>query len=209
MHYVEAGKGELVLLLHGFPECWYSWRNQLPVLGEGYRVVAPDLRGYHETDARPPYDGTTLQADVLGLLEALGERSAHIVGHDWGGMVAWLLAMQRPEAVRSLTILNAPHPALSRAGLRSLAQLRRSWYVFFFQLPWLPERMLALNGYGLLARAIFRGIPPARIGGRTWLSTGAAGASTDSPVGSTGTEPSCGRPHAHPVRYQRSRRRRR
>ncbi len=160
MHYVEAGEGELVLLLHGFPECWYSWRKQLPVLGEGYRVVAPDLRGYHETDARPPYDGTTLQADVLGLLEALGERSAHIVGHDWGGMVAWLLAMQRPEAVRSLTILNAPHPALSRAGLRSLAQLRRSWYVFFFQLPWLPERMLALNGYGLLARAIFRGIPP-------------------------------------------------
>ena len=160
MHYVEAGEGEPVVFLHGFPECWYSWRRQLPVLAEHYHVVAPDLRGYHETDAKPPYDSDTLQQDALGLLEALGERSAHIVGHDWGGAIAWLLAMNHPEAVRSLAILNAPHPALFGAGLRSFGQLRRSWYTVFFQLPWLPELLLAQNGYRRLARAVFRGIPP-------------------------------------------------
>ena len=160
MHYVEAGEGEPVVFLHGFPECWYSWRRQLPALAGSYRVIAPDLRGYHETEARPPYDSGTLQADVLGLLEALGDRSAHIIGHDGGGAVAWLLAMNHTEAVRSLAILNMPHPALFRAGLRSLAQLRRSWYIAFFQLPWLPERVLAWNGYRPLTRAIARGIPP-------------------------------------------------
>ena len=160
MHYVESGEGEPVVLLHGFPECWYSWRNQLPVLAQGYRVVAPDLRGYHETEARPPYDTGTLQQDVLGLLDALGESSAHIVGHDWGGAIAWLLAMQHPEAVRSLAILNIPHPVLFRKGLRSLAQLQRSWYMFYFQLPWLPEQLLARNRHRQLARAIFRGVPP-------------------------------------------------
>ena len=160
MHYVEAGEGEPVVLLHGFPECWYSWQRQLPVLAKDYRVIAPDLRGYHETDARPPYDSATVQQDVLGLLEALGERSAHIVGHDWGGAVAWGLGMQHPAAVRSLAIVNMPHPALARAGLRSFAQLRRSWYIFFFQLPWLPERVLARNGYRRLARLLFRGVPP-------------------------------------------------
>ena len=161
MHYVEAGAGEPVVFLHGFPECWYSWRKQLPaVAAAGHRAVAPDLRGYHETEARPPYDTDTLQRDVLGLLEALGETSAHVVGHDWGGAIAWLLAMEHPEAVRSLAILNIPHPALFRQGLRNPAQLRRSWYIAFFQLPWLPERMLARNRHRQLARAIFRRIPP-------------------------------------------------
>ena len=160
MHYVEAGEGEPVVLLHGFPEFWYSWRKQLPALAPGYRMVAPDLRGYHETEARPPYDTETLQQDVLGLIEALGEKSAHIVGHDWGGAIAWQLAMNHPESVRSLAILNIPHPALSIKGLRSFKQLRRSWYMFFFQLPWLPEQYVARNRYRQLARAIFRGIPP-------------------------------------------------
>lgn len=160
MHYVAAGEGEPVVLLHGFPECWYSWRKQLPALAEGYRVIAPDLRGYHETEAREPYDTTTLQEDVLGLLDALGETSAHIVGHDWGGAIAWLLAIQHPQAVRSLAILNIPHPALFRKGLRNLEQLRRSWYIAFFQLPVLPELMLARNRYRELARSVFRGIPP-------------------------------------------------
>ena len=160
MHYVEAGEGEPVVLLHGFPEFWYSWRKQLPALAPDYRVVAPDLRGYHETDARPPYDTGTLQQDVLDLVEALGEESAHIVGHDWGGAIAWQLAMNHPESVRSLAILNIPHPALFIKGLRSFEQLRRSWYMFFFQLPWLPEQYVARNRYRQLARAIFRGIPP-------------------------------------------------
>ena len=190
MHYVEAGEGEPVVLLHGFPECWYSWRRQLPALAGSYRVIAPDLRGYHETEARPPYGSGTLQADVLGLLEVLGDRSAHIIGHDGGGAVAWLLAMNHSEAVRSLAILNMPHPALFRAGLRSLAQLRRSWYIAFFQLPWLPERVLAWNGYRPLTRAISRGIPLAKSGPGIWPSTARAGASTGSRAESTGTEPS-------------------
>ena len=160
MHYVEAGEGEPVVFLHGFPEFWYSWRKQLPVVAERHRAVAPDLRGYHETENRPPYDSGTLQRDVLGLIEALGERSAHIVGHDWGGAIAWQLAMGHPEAVRSLVILNIPHPALFVKGLLSFEQLRRSWYMFFFQLPWLPEHVLARDRYRQLARAIFRGIPP-------------------------------------------------
>ena len=160
MHYVEAGAGEPVILLHGFPECWYSWRNQIEALAPDYRAVAPDLRGYHETEARGPYDTDTLQGDVLALIEALGERSAHIVGHDWGGAIAWLLAIHHPEAVRSLAICNIPHPALFRAGLRSFGQLRRSWYMAFFQLPWLPERLLTAGGYRRLARTLFRGLPP-------------------------------------------------
>ena len=159
MHYVDGGEGEPVVFLHGFPECWYSWRNQLPALAEQYHVVAPDLRGYHETEARPPYDTATIEQDVLGLLETLGESRAHIVGHDWGGAIAWQLAMNRPQAVRSLAILNAPHPALFREGLRTIAQLRRSWYFAFFQLPWVPEQMLALDGYRRLARSVFRGVP--------------------------------------------------
>lgn len=160
MHYVEAGEGEPVVFLHGFPECWYSWRKQLPVLAPHYRVIAPDLRGYHETEARPPYDTGTLQQDVLGLLEATGEDSAHIVGHDWGGAIAWQLAMGHPQALRSLAILNIPHPALFVKGLRNFAQLRRSWYMFFFQLPWLPEQYAARNGYEQLARTLLQGIPP-------------------------------------------------
>ncbi len=160
MHYAAAGEGEPVVLLHGFPECWYSWRKQIPALAEGYRVIAPDLRGYHETDKRGPYDTTTLQEDVLGLLDALGEDSAHLVGHDWGGAIAWQLAMGYRQAVRSLAILNIPHPALSIKGLGSIAQLRRSWYMFFFQLPWIPEQFLARNGYRQLANTLLQGIPP-------------------------------------------------
>ncbi len=160
MHYVEAGAGEPVVLLHGFPECWYSWRAQIPTLADGYLVIAPDLRGYHETEARGPYDTTTLQHDVLGLIASLGEKRAHIVGHDWGGAIAWLLAIQHPEAVRSLAILNIPHPACFQAGLRSLSQLRKSWYIAFFQLPWLPERILAADGYERFSQMLFRGIPP-------------------------------------------------
>tara|TARA_Y100000590_G_scaffold393776_1_gene472342 strand:+ start:213 stop:929 length:717 start_codon:yes stop_codon:yes gene_type:complete len=130
------------------------------MLASNYHVIAPDLRGYNETEKFPPYDTDTLQVDVLCLLEAIGENSAHIVGHDWGGAIAWQLAMNHPSALRSLAILNIPHPALFLKGLRSTAQLRRSWYIAFFQLPWLPEQLLALNGYRKLIRALFRGIPP-------------------------------------------------
>jgi len=145
-HYAEQGEGPLVLLLHGFPECWYSWRLQLPALAAaGFHAVAPDLRGYNLSDKpRIGYDVATLVADVEALGHAFGAERAHVVGHDWGGIIAWQLASRRPEFVRSLAVLNAPHPsAFAQYARRSPAQLLKSSYMFFFQLPWLPEWLLS------------------------------------------------------------------
>jgi len=143
LHLAEAGTGPLVLLLHGFPEFHYSWRHQIPALAAaGFRVIAPDLRGYNLSD-KPrgvlAYDIDRLVADVLGLIHHAGRERAIVVGHDWGGAIAWMTAMLHPEAVEQLVILNAPHPALFVRALRAPNQLLRSWYMFFFQLPWLPE----------------------------------------------------------------------
>jgi len=146
-HVAEHGPadGPLVLLLHGFPEHWWSWRHQLVALGEaGWHAVAPDLRGYGATD-KPPrgYDGYTLSADVAGLVHALGARSAHLVGHDWGGQLAWSTATLHPRAVDRLTILSLPHPLRLVAALRrDPRQLRMSSYMAFFQTPKLPENRL-------------------------------------------------------------------
>lgn len=143
-HYVEAGAGPLVLLLHGFPEFWFSWRHQIPALAERFRVVAVDLRGYNETD-RPAsgFDTRSLVADVAALVPALGERSCLLVGHDWGGAIAWYAASRHPELVDRLVILNAPHPTeMARHLTSNLDQILRSWYVFFFQVPLLPELFL-------------------------------------------------------------------
>lgn len=143
LHYVEAGYGPLVLLLHGFPDFWYCWRHQLPVLAEaGFRVIAPDLRGYNTSekpDGIRPYRLELLSADVLDLICQAGATHAHIIGHDWGGVIAWHIAMHHPDVVERLAILNAPHPVAFVRQLRTLDQLWRSWYLFFFQLPWLPE----------------------------------------------------------------------
>src|SRR5690349_3758371 len=114
LHYVEVGQGPLVVLLHGFPEFWYSWRHQLPALASaGFRAVAPDMRGYNLSE-KPPgissYRIDKLVGDVVGLIQALGEQRAVVVGHDWGGAVAWATALGRPEAVERLIVLNAPHP---------------------------------------------------------------------------------------------------
>ncbi len=156
LHYVEAGTGPLVILLHGFPEFWYSWRHQLTALSEaGFRVVAPDQRGYNESD-KPAgvsaYRIENLTADIAALVRHLGEPSAHIVGHDWGGVVAWHLPLHHPGLVRRLVILNAPHPALFVQALSRPAQLLRSWYIFFFQLPWLPEWALRRRNFAGLKR---------------------------------------------------------
>ena len=156
MHYVEAGAGELVVLLHGFPEFWYSWRHQIRALATHCRVIAPDLRGYNETENAAPYDIETLQEDVIALIRHAGEESAHIVGHDWGGAVAWMLAIQHPERVRSLVVCNLPHPEVFQRAVRRPRQLLRSWYMGFFQLPWLPERALAAGRYHRLARKMIR-----------------------------------------------------
>ncbi|MCA9831269.1 MAG: alpha/beta hydrolase [Dehalococcoidia bacterium] len=161
MHYATAGEGEVVLLLHGFPESWYSWRHQIAALAQQYRVIAPDLRGYNETEKQGPYDTDTLQADVLALLDHADASAAHIAGHDWGGAVAWLLAIQHPEHVRSLVVCNIPHPALFQRSLRrNPRQMLRSWYILFFQLPWLPERVFAARRYHLLARMLINDCRP-------------------------------------------------
>ncbi|MGE0489979.1 MAG: alpha/beta fold hydrolase [Vulcanimicrobiota bacterium] len=143
MHAVEAGEGPLVLLLHGFPACWYSWKDLIEPLSRHFRVVAPDLRGYNLSD-RPKgvhhYTTDALGEDIARLVRALGETRAHIVGHDWGGALTWSLASTRPNLVDKVAVLNCPHPAAMLRHLRTnRRQLKRSWYIMFFQLPRLPE----------------------------------------------------------------------
>ncbi len=156
MHYVEKGSGPLVVLLHGFPENWWSWRYQIdPLVRAGFRVVAPDQRGYNDTDARPPYDIDTLAEDIRALILALGETRATLISHDWGGAVAWRFAALHPDVCERLIVMNCPHPAVMlRALTQRISQLRRSWYMFFFQLPWLPERTLTRHGARNVARTL-------------------------------------------------------
>jgi pimeloyl-ACP methyl ester carboxylesterase len=145
-HVAEAGEGPLVLLLHGFPEFWWTWRNQLTTLAEaGFRAVAADLRGYGASD-KPPrgYDLVTAASDAGGLIRALGEANAVVVGHDWGGLVAWTMGCYLPKVVRRLAIVSVPHPLRLRAAVFGdlRGQGRRSGYALGFQLPRLPERRL-------------------------------------------------------------------
>jgi pimeloyl-ACP methyl ester carboxylesterase len=153
-----CGEGDrLVLCLHGFPEAAFSWRHQLPLLAElGYRAWAPNGRGYGRT-ARPPkvddYRTDRLVADVAGLIDVSGARSVTLIGHDWGAAVAWLFATDRVRPLERLVIMNVPHPALFARRLRSFDQAARSWYMLFFQLPWLPELALSRNGAAPVARA--------------------------------------------------------
>jgi pimeloyl-ACP methyl ester carboxylesterase len=158
LHVVEAGSGPLVVLLHGFPEFWWSWRHQLVALAAaGFRAVAPDLRGYNLSD-RPrgvaAYALPRLAADVSGLIAALGEERASVAGHDWGGAVAWELASRYPQRLQRLAILNSPHPEVLRRALRKPGQLLRSSYMLAFQAPALPERLLMAADGALLRRAL-------------------------------------------------------
>ena len=153
LHVVEAGPadGPLVVLLHGFPEFWYGWRRQIaPLARAGWRVWAPDQRGYNRSAAPPDvaaYDVDRLADDVLALLDAAGAERARVVGHDWGAIVGWWLAMRDAGRVERLAVLNVPHPlAYRELVLRSPSQAARSWYVAFFQLPALPERALRRFG---------------------------------------------------------------
>ncbi|MFF1634151.1 alpha/beta fold hydrolase [Leifsonia sp. NPDC058248] len=151
LHYVEAGEGPLVVLLHGFPAFWYSWNEQIaPLVRAGFRVVAPDLRGYNLSSKPGEFTDYTADkpaADIRGLITALGSESATVVGHDWGGSVAWTLAMNSPEVVDRLVILNAAHPRKLNEGLKSPRQLLRSWYFFYFQLKGSPERRAARDNW--------------------------------------------------------------
>jgi len=161
LHVVQCGPadGPLVVLLHGFPEFWWQWRKYFEPLAEaGYRVWAPDQRGYNLSDRPPQISAYTLDAlagDVAGLIDAAGREQACVVGHDWGAAVAWWLALTRPERVRRMTIINVPHPAVMLRALRSSPrQLTRSWYMFVFQLPWLPEAMFRFRNFRALARGL-------------------------------------------------------
>ncbi len=146
LHVVQEGPadGQLLILLHGFPEFWYGWRKQIPALAAaGYRVWAPDQRGYNLSD-KPhgiaAYNLDAIAADVVGLIDAAGREKAFLVGHDWGGAAAWWVAARYPQRLEKLVVMNAPYGSVMTKSLsRDWAQRRKSWYMFFFQLPWLPE----------------------------------------------------------------------
>jgi pimeloyl-ACP methyl ester carboxylesterase len=161
LHAVEAGPegGPLLLLLHGFPEFWYGWRQQIePLAAAGFHVVAPDQRGYNLSD-KPrrvsAYNLDTLALDVVGLIDALGAEKAFVAAHDWGGVSAWWLGVKHPQRLERLALLNAPHPLVMRRALvDSREQRRKSAYIFYFQLPWLPERTFCRDGFAYAAKAL-------------------------------------------------------
>ena len=155
-----AGSGDhLLICLHGFPESAVSWRHQIkPLARAGYRVWAPDLRGYAGTsrpDRLEAYRLETLLDDVTSLIEAANARQVTLIGHDWGGVIAWYYAMRHPGRLARLVILNAPHPACYEREVQRWRQLRRSWYALAFQIPWLPELVL-LAGRAHAIAAVFK-----------------------------------------------------
>ena len=160
LHYVTQGEGPLLLMLHGFPEFWYSWRHQIPEFAKDYKVVALDLRGYNESDKPPQqsaYGMSEFIKDVEGVITGLGYDRCVLVGHDWGGMIAWFFAYAHPEMLERLILLNIPHPAKFAQGLRTPQQILRSSYTLFFQLPVLPELLIQWSDYQALESA-FKGM---------------------------------------------------
>ena len=163
LHAVAAGPpdGPVVLLLHGFPEFWYSWRNQIaPLAAAGFRVIVPDQRGYN-TSSKPrgasSYALSHHISDVLAIADHLGQARIFLAGHDWGAAVAWSVALLHPQRVAKLAILNVPHPSVMRRYLKTnRRQLRRSWYMFFFQLPWLPEAAFSAFHFRLGVTSLVR-----------------------------------------------------
>lgn len=157
LHYVTQGEGPLMLMLHGFPEFWYSWRHQIPEFARNYKVVAVDLRGYNESDKpveQSAYGLSILVEDIKGIIQGLGYDCCILVGHDWGGAIAWSVGYAYPELVERLIILNVPHPAKFSEGLRTLPQLLKSWYILLFQIPVLPEWILSQSNCAVLARLL-------------------------------------------------------
>ncbi len=161
LHVVEAGDSEdpPVVLLHGFPEFWYGWRRQIePLSRAGYRVLAVDTRGYNESDKPPEIEAYRLDrlaGDIAGLCDELSLDLVRLVGHDWGGAVTWWLAMTRPDMLEKIAILNSPHPQVFQKHLTSRpTQILKSWYMFFFQLPFVPEGVLGAARGAVVARAL-------------------------------------------------------
>lgn len=154
LHYAKAGEGsKLVILLHGFPEFWYAWRHQLLALSDEYTVVAPDMRGYNLSD-KPvkveDYQMDKLVDDVCGLIRHFGHETAAVIGHDWGAIVAWAVAARHPEYLWKLGALQVPPFTVWKKN-QTFKQLMASWYMFFFQIPKLPEWLMSRNDYRVLA----------------------------------------------------------
>jgi pimeloyl-ACP methyl ester carboxylesterase len=167
LHAIAAGPpdGPLVVLLHGFPEFWYSWHKQIgPLVAAGFRVIVPDQRGYNKSSkprGAASYSLSGLTSDVLAIADQLGQDRVFLAGHDWGAAVAWGAALLHPRRVAKLVILNVPHPSVMRRYLKTNhRQLRRSWYMFFFQLPWLPEAAFSAFDFRLGVRALRRSSRP-------------------------------------------------
>ena len=161
MQIARAGKDTtkpLVVMLHGFPECWYSWRHQLRALAPQFECVAPDLRGYGETDAPYGIENYALDkliGDVGDLIEACERQRAVIIAHDWGGAIAWATALKRPELVERLVVMNCPHLKKFSENLRSNPrQILKSWYILFFQIPRLPEALIGARDFAMLKRML-------------------------------------------------------
>ena len=205
LHYVEAGDGPLVVLLHGFPEFWYSWRHQIRALAAaGFQVVAPDMRGYN-LSSKPSgvssYEPRRVAGDVRDLVEERGAARALLAGHDWGAAIAWLTAIAHPEVVERLAILNVPHPRRMLESLRRPGrQTARSWYIFSFQLPWLPEQLVRARDWRFVSGSSTT-LGPVRSRRRISTATERPGRSrAPSPPRSTTTGPRC----AGPLRARRA-----
>ena len=175
LHMLEAGEGPLVVLLHGFPEFSYAWRNQIPALvAAGYRVAAPDLRGYNLSD-KPrgvrSYGLDHLVNDMDGILAACGSERATVIGHDWGAMIAWVFAMTRPEKVERVAALNGMHPVAFRTAMGVLEHLRKTWYGLVFQIPVLPEILLRARNLKWLRRIYSGHMTPDGLPPREYMET--------------------------------------
>jgi len=167
LHAIAGGPedGPVVVLLHGFPEFWYGWHRQIASLtAAGFRVIIPDQRGYNlssKPSSVAAYALTELVSDVIAIADQLGKEKIFLTGHDWGAAVAWSAALLHPQRIAKLVVLNVPHPSVMRKFLSTRPrQVLRSWYMFCFQLPWLPEALFSAFNFRVGSRALLRSSRP-------------------------------------------------
>lgn len=167
LHAVALGPndGPVVILLHGFPEFWYGWHKQIePLASAGFRVIVPDQRGYN-LSSKPTgvasYALPAVVSDVIGIADQVGQKKIFLAGHDWGAAVAWSTALLHPQRITKLAVINVPHPSVMRRFLSThLRQMLRSWYIFFFQLPYLPEAFFSTSNFRIGERSLLRSSRP-------------------------------------------------
>jgi epoxide hydrolase 4 len=167
LYAVAAGPkdGPVVVLLHGFPEFWYGWHRQIePLAAAGFHVIVPDQRGYNlssKPSGTASYALTELVSDIIAIADQLGQQKIFLAGHDWGAAVAWSTVLLHPQRIAKLVVINVPHPSVMRKFLSTrIRQFFRSWYMFFFQLPWLPETLFSAFDYRIGARSLLRSSCP-------------------------------------------------